>query len=273
MTSGAAQALSVTAETEASALASSLAGPGVTVTNSSLSGQDNGGGTVSTGTYTNASGTYSIGSGVVISTGNVLDYEDGPNAQTGRTTGYGTPATPAQDTLLTPISQGFTEHLDVTQLDLTFDVGATTNKVFFNAVFGSEEYPEFVGSKFIDGFAIYLNGVNIAQFNSKPINIDHPDFRALGGTELDGVLDPTGGSGNPVMLFEGAVTPGSTGNTLTFIIGDTSDDALDTTVYLSGFGVTDPGGGTPGGGVVPIPASLPLMGSAVAALGLLRRKK
>jgi hypothetical protein len=162
-----------------------------------LSGQDNGGGVVSTGTYTNASFTYGLGSGVAISTGNALDYEDGPNVETGRTTGYGPAATPAQDTLLTPISQGFTQHFDVTQLDLTFDVGATTSKVFFNAVFGSEEFPEFVGSKFIDAFAIYLNGVNIAQFNGQPINIDHPDFGRSAARNWTACSTPRAGAAIP----------------------------------------------------------------------------
>ena len=30
----------------------------------------------------------------------------------------------------------------------------------------------------------------------------------LAGTELDGILDPTNGTGDPIMLFEGLVTPG-----------------------------------------------------------------
>jgi hypothetical protein len=40
--------------------------------------------------------------------------------------------------------------------------------------------------------------------------------------------------GNPLLLFGGTVNP--TGNTLRFIVADTSDGIYDTTVYFSGLG-------------------------------------
>jgi hypothetical protein len=96
----------------------------------------------------------------------------------------------------------------------------------------------------------------------------------LPGTELDGILDPTSGTGNPIMLFQGLVTPGSTGNTLPFIIADSGDAQLDSTVFISGFGTAAPEGGTAGGGqAVPAPAGAGLLGLGLAALGWMRRRK
>ena len=194
----------------------------------------------STGIYTNAAGVYGLpGPGIVLSTGNVLDYGTGSSQDTGRSTVLGNQATSAQNALLDPVTGAGNLHYDVTQLEIVFDVAATTSKVSFLAVFGSEEYPEFVGSSFNDGFGLYLGSQNIAGViptgggNPQTVSINHPDMQAISGTELDGVLAP---NGNPVLRFEAAVTPGSTGNVLTVIIGDRADQILDTTAYLAALG-------------------------------------
>ncbi len=106
------------------------------------------------------------------------------------TLGHAISITQNTNALLDPITGGTFDHFDTTQLDLTFD--STT------VVFGSEEYSEFVGSSFIDGYGFYLNGVNIAQVGGQPVNINHPAMMALSGTEFDGILAP---GGNPVLLF------------------------------------------------------------------------
>lgn len=260
-TAGTANAIVVTAETSAANLASAVTagGSGITVTNATFSGQS-AGGAVSSGTYTNASGVYQIGGGIVISSGDVLDYGDGPNTQASNTTSYGVSSTSAQEALLDPITGGTFDHFDVTQLDLEFMT--TTGEIFFNVVFGSDEFAEFINSSFIDAFGLYLNGVNIAQFNGNPINIDHPDMAARPGTELDGVLP---GSGNP-MLFSASGLSTTDTHTLTFIIADSSDTILDSTAYIASLSAIEPPDG------VPEPASLPLLGIGLAGLGVLHRR-
>ena len=292
-----AYAISITASQDANSLVGALlagASTGIVVTGSSLAGHTTAvtlsgqplGSFTSSGTYTNASNTYGIGAGVVLSTGGVKGvsfmgseafpgYDDGPNSTEGNGIPYGTPfeitnlpdpndpppgapASVAQEALLDPITgdavnQIFYDHFDVTELVINFDMQPGFDRVGFKIVFGSEEFPEFVDSSFIDGFGMFLNGVNIAQVGGQPVNIKHPDMTGtIGGTELDGILAP---GGNPVLTFGGLVNP--TGNTLRFIVADTSDGILDTTVYFSALA---------GVAVVPAPPAIWLLGTAAAGL-------
>ncbi len=300
---GAAQAIVITATQDTGTLVGALlggGGTGVVVTGVTLNGHRQ---TVSSefpgvpdfemtssGTFTNGSGTYGIGSGVVLATGSVVGwshddygvlmpgYDDGPNTTdangwpfgnaTFPPTGAepGVPATPAQEALLDPITSRpdldppeTYDHFDVTELVIDFDMQPGFDQVSFNVVFGSEEYPEYVDQEYIDGFGMFLNGANIAIVAGKPVNIRHPDMSALAGTELDGVLTP---GGNPLLTFAGTVGP--TGNTLRFIVADTSDGVWDTVVYFSSLA------GVP---QVPVPPAAWLAVTALATcLPRLRRR-
>ncbi|MCX8156248.1 MAG: DUF11 domain-containing protein [Verrucomicrobiae bacterium] len=194
---------------------------------------------MTTGLFTSANifGSGQALSGVALSTGNVADYGSGPNTDTGRTTAYGVQATEEQERLLDPITASEEEsytHYDVTQLDVYFEFLPGYDRVTFKVMFGSEEFPEYVESPWIDGFGIYLDGENIAFAGGMPVNIRHPAMKAVAGTELDGVIMI--GETNPVMVFTAPVNPELTEHRLTFIVADTSDELLDTTVYVAGLG-------------------------------------
>ena len=264
-----AQAMTITPTTNVNDLINSLiaGNSGIIVTNATLNGQSLPTGEVSTGTFTNASGIYNgIGStagGIVISTGDVVDYADGPNNFSGNSTSYGSSATPAQEALLEPLSQAAFPHFDVTELNITFDILPGKDTILFDVVVGSEEFFEFVGSEFIDAFGLYVNGTNIAFANEQPLNINNPGGQIIPGTELDGIITE---NGNPVLNFSQFVGDGSKGNTLTFIIGDASDSIFDTTAYIANLG---------GNNTNEIPEPNTILGLiAVANLGnILKRKK
>lgn len=262
--------ITVTNDTSATSLAVALQANGtggIFITSSTLSGHTSGA-AASSGTFdaTIGANAYGLaGKGIVISSGNAADYSTGPNTSSANTTSYGPAGTAAQEAILDPITGSFT-HFDVTEFTITFDVDASTSAVFFNVVFGSEEFDEFVGSSFIDGFGLLLNGTNIAFVGGSPVNINHPNMTFIAETELDGVLAP---GGLALLTFSGAVTPGSTENTLKFIISDTSDRVLDTTAYISGLGNRDPVTGN-----VPEPASLAIWGGiGIAGLVAAYRRK
>ncbi len=225
----------VTSNSNANSLASAvtaLGGPGIVVTNASLSGRSSGA-ALSTGTYSSAGATYGLfGTGIVLSSGNALTYGSGANTTSQFSTSYGVAATAAQNTLLSPISGQLT-HFDVTELSITFNTLPGFDRVYVNVVYGSEEFPEFVASTQIDPFAIFLNNTNFAISGGFPVTSKHPNFAAIPGTELDGVLAP---GGNPIVTYSALVGGGTTGNTLRFVIADTVDSVLDSTAYISALG-------------------------------------
>jgi len=232
--------ITVTNNTNALDLANALLGEagGITITNATLNGHS-GGGLASSGIFNVDGGNnYGLtGTGAVLSTGNASSYSSGPNTETDFTAAYGVAATAGQEALLDPITGGGFNHFDVTTLTIEFDAVAPDLGINFNVVFGSDEYEEFVGTEFIDGFGIFLNGTNLAFSEGLPININHPSFAAVNETELDGVI--LNSVGNPNLSF-GASSVLATGNQLTFIISDTSDANYDSTVYIQGLAVPAP---------------------------------
>lgn len=240
----------------------------IIINNVTLNGHSCATGEMTSGTYgiTAFPDTYGfMQGGIVLSSGDARDYGTGPNtigsfswnyASCSTAGGAGVPATAAQEAILDPITGGTFTHYDTTELIINFDVPNIANPaLLFEVTFGSDEYPEFQGTNFIDGFGIIYNGVNQAFVAGQPVNINHAGMTNQAGTELDGVLAE---APNDYRLFWGIpLVPGSTNNTINFIVGDATDGIYDTTVYIAGFGV-------------PEPATLGLLGIGVALL--LRRR-
>jgi PEP-CTERM motif len=256
---GAASAGTVTTvrDTSAADLANALTtggAGGITITGETLSGHSNVD-VASSGVFsTLGTNNYGLkGSGIVISNGDAVgDGTSGPVIPS-FSYEYGAFVTAAQTSLLNQVASAPQGWHDATEFDVTFTAGPNTTHVFFNTVFASAEYPQYVGS-FIDGFGLFLNGTNIAFAGGKPVNIDNPgmvntDFPLLGAvdgnafqtTPLQGVLIE---NGSAVITYGGDVTPGST-NTLTFILADANDDQLDTAAFIQGLGNAPPPLGTP----------------------------
>ncbi|MBE9042579.1 choice-of-anchor L domain-containing protein [Oscillatoriales cyanobacterium LEGE 11467] len=129
---------------------------------------------------------------------------------------------------------------DLAQLDITFEADSTVEMLFFQYVFGSEEFVEFGGDKFNDSFELLLNGENLARLSDgQDVTINnlvpqpepdffHPDYidNPIGEntkTKLDGYTQ--------VLTFEGALAQNSQ-NTLSIRIKDVSDAVLDSAVLI-----------------------------------------
>jgi hypothetical protein len=215
----------------AAALASALVGPGVTVSNARFTGNP-----AAAGTFTGAAADIAVASGVILSTGNVVDA-DGPNQSDGWSTDFGLPG----DADLSTIVGADTFDAAV----LEFDVTPAADTMSIRFVFASEEYPEFVDSDFNDVLAIYVNGVNCANYNGRPVAINSinenvnaalfvPNYGTAHNTEFDGFTVPLDCVAN--------VTPGAP-NHVKIAIADTSDGLYDAAVFLAGGGMRSPGTG------------------------------
>jgi hypothetical protein len=265
-----ASAISVTPTNSTAVIGAALTAGNAGLVIDSITINSNGaGGTLSIGTYTNVSGTYGIADGIVMSSGQVADFGDGPNVDGFHTTAYGVGATAPQDALLDSVS-GAANYFDVTEISLNFHMQAGFDTVFFDVVFGSDEFFEFVNTNFIDAFGLFVDGTNIAFNGGFPISVNHPDGAAVPGTELDGVIEP---GSSPVMTFSQLLANPTGPHTLTFIIADRGDSSIDSTAYFARLGgqgqSPDP---DPDPTPVPEPLSLLLMGTGLAAAVRQRRK-
>ncbi|WP_170228821.1 choice-of-anchor L domain-containing protein [Polyangium fumosum] len=178
------------------------------------------------GTYTE--GPQGIADGALFTTGSAesaLPPSDSPSTSTNNNLGG--------DALCNALIPGFTS-FDATKLTITFDLAPNFDGISFQSIFGSEEYPEFVGSNFNDVYGVYLNGTQIAfDASGDPITINGPFFSSgavivepATGTEYDGSTE--------LLTTQAPLAGGSTGNVLEIVICDAGDQILDSGVFLAG---------------------------------------
>ena len=133
-------------------------GQGVVVGNIKVTGPRQG-----YGFFSDAETYLGIDSGLILATGNIYDAL-GPNDvpyKTGYFTDPKIKKKPKGDKDLNKVCHGITGDVEV----IEFDFIPMNNKITFNYVFGSEEYPEYVGSKYNDVFAFIVNGEKVKRAN------------------------------------------------------------------------------------------------------------
>lgn len=145
---------------------------------------------------------------------------------------------------------------------LMFDLIPDGNTINVNYIFGSEEYPEFVGSIYNDAFAIYISGPGIVGYTNIALS---PSFTSISMNTINNGLTNLGpcvncwvytqngtGINNPYNLsdtflqYDGltrpmkatsSVIPGETYH-LIFVIADVGDQALDSGVFIEAGSLT-----------------------------------
>jgi len=160
---------------------------------------------------------------------------------------------------------------------LAFDFTASgIDSVTTKFVFASEEYPEWTGI-FRDGFALLIDGVNVARF-------DETNFVVLDNCSSNGVypctdttqndngfMTPNSGATAKPIEYDGytavLTATGLLDNTksvhsLQVVIADSNDPLWDSAVFLSQLR----GLGDASATVVPLPAPVLLLGSALVGL-------
>jgi hypothetical protein len=179
---------------------------------------------------------FGLTSGVVLSTGRVADIR-GKNRKDNFT---------IENSDLSTDFGPEGEEGDLTQLNLSFFANSTVEKLVFQYVFASEEFPEFGNSEFNDDFELLLNGTNLAKLSDgKTVTINNlvPDPYNRSTYHADYIDNPslTGIAANIVKLdgftkvlgFEGLLKKNQT-NVLSIRIKDVGDGKLDSAVFIKG---------------------------------------
>ena len=227
------------------ALAQSLVGPGVAISNVKYRGALR-----AAGMFTSSSNVLGFTNGIVLSSGSARNVA-GSNCEDGMSVDNGQPGDPDLNTI---VGEGNTTN-DAAVLE--FDFVPTSSTISFQYVFGSEEYPDFVGA-FNDVFGFFLTApdgapVNIALIpgTNLPVSINNVND---GNPELDipptnaqfyvnnqvyfapppAPLPPVDAEPNGLTTVLGAqatVTPGLTYH-IKLAVADANDFALDSNVFV-----------------------------------------
>jgi cysteine-rich repeat protein len=217
-------------------LAYSLVGPGVTISNVTFTGAP-----IAAGTFAGGAGIISFPSGIILSSGNIANVV-GPN-QTDGVTGDNQLS---GDANLDTLTSGYPT-LDATVLEFDFVPNAAS--VYFEYVFGSDEYNEWVNSPYNDVFAFYINGQNCAMVGAPPVPVsvntinDGNPFGTGGPNSNLFINNEIGTSGTPLntemdgvtqTLICQSVVQANQPNHIKLAIADASDHILDSNVFIRG---------------------------------------
>jgi len=190
---------------------------------------------------------FGLGEGIVLSTGRVEDLPGLNEKDGGRVPNFQDP----QADLSTDFDpegpfnetgyEGFQG--DSITLELSFDADSTVDNVFFEYVFGSEEFVEFGGTQFNDSFNMFLNGESLALLSDNQhvtINNLVPDPNDPTSYHPDFIYNPAGSAVNTKLdgytknlTFEGQLIKNGR-NTIRVNVADWGDGILDAAVLIKG---------------------------------------
>ena len=184
------------------------------------------------------------GNGVVPTTNNQSGF--GYSFNSSKTLdGPDSPNTPTDAELQSAVNAAFSgagSVRDYTSLAFTFTVtDLTVKSIRFDLVFGSDEYPEYSDSSYVDIAAVFVNGTNYALFNqqqTQPLSILDQNLAAGNFINND--------NGQRTIEYDGVstkleiVAPVVQGvNTIKFAIGDTGDSILDSGLFIANMAATN----------------------------------
>ncbi|PSF38882.1 PEP-CTERM sorting domain-containing protein [Aphanothece hegewaldii CCALA 016] len=233
--------MSISPSDDGIALASSIVGSGVSISNVNFVGGS--GPLFSAGFFQDPSEVMGLNEGIILTSGDV-NLALGPNNSDSSTGFINTPGDADLDALI----PGFST-LDSTVLE--FDITSATGDLFIQYSFASEEYNEFVNSNSNDVFGFFFEGTNIALIpgTSTPVAINNVNKNLNSGFYNNN--DPSDlGIPTPFHIeYDGftdvftakatGLTPGQTYN-LKLAIADAGDRTLDSAVFIKGISSVDP---------------------------------
>lgn len=209
------------------ALVETLVGNGITVSNISVDCSP-----AAYGTFEGTASNIDIDNGVLLTTGSIFDTP-GPSASIEASTNNGYPGDADLDAIVG------NNTFDACVLE--FDFEAQGDELSFTYVFGSEEYPEFVGQSFNDGFALLISGpgitgaVNLAKIpgTNTAVSINNVNAASFPAYYVNN------GSGSTVsydgftipMRAEIDIIPCQTYH-LKFVVADVADHSFDSGVFI-----------------------------------------
>lgn len=129
-----------------------LEGKGVFITNGKFNNVEGNVTYPQIGTFNSNGSYFPFETGIVLTTGNV-SVAEGPNNSGAASSQVSNPYVESQ---LQPLANSPV----TSSASLEFDFVASTDTFAVSYIFGSEEYPEYVGSSFLDVFAFFLTGID-----------------------------------------------------------------------------------------------------------------